>query len=74
MAATLNISAAAMARLRQLALQRGVTLGEIASELILTARQPEEAPPVRNGVPLFPSRDGEAADLRLVNTLRDADS
>ena len=46
MTTTLNISAEAMARVRQLALQRGVTLGEIASELILTARQPEAAPPV----------------------------
>ena len=73
MTTTLNISAEAMARVRQLALRRGGTLGEIASELILTARQPEEAPPVRNGVPLFPSRDSEAADLGLVNTLRDTD-
>ena len=56
MTTTLNISAAAMARVRRLALQRGVTRGEIASELILTARQPEEAPPVRR--PADPAQGG----------------
>ena len=71
MRTTLRISAEAMARVRRLADQRGVTPGEIASELILQTLPPE-GPPVRNGVPLFPAHDGESPDLELVNRLRDA--
>ena len=73
MRTTLRISAEAMARVRRLARQRGATPGEIASELILQALPPG-APPVRNGVPLFPAHDGESPDLDLVNRLRDTDS
>ena len=40
-------------------------------ELVLKALQPEEAPPVRNGVPLFAAHQHETADLDLVNQLRD---
>ena len=65
MRTTLNISAEAMARVRQLAQQRGATLGEIASELILKAVQPSDSGPVRNGVPLFYACDGDAPDLEL---------
>lgn len=76
MRTTLNLSAEALARVRQLAQQRRKTLGAIASELILQALEPEEAPEVRNGVPLFPEREdhgheGAAPDLHLVNRLRD---
>ena len=40
------------------------------------ALEPEEAPPVRNGVPVFPAtgvstREDAAPDVRLVNRLRD---
>ena len=73
MRTTLNISAEAMARVRQLAEQRGATLGSIVSELVLKALQPDEAPTVRNGVPLFPVHQTETADLGLVNQLRDED-
>jgi hypothetical protein len=62
-----------MARVRQLAEQRGATLGAIVSELVLKAFQPDEVPPVRNGVPLFPAHQHETADLELVNKLRDDD-
>jgi hypothetical protein len=71
MRTTLNISVEAMARVRQLAEQRGATLGAVVSELVLKALQPDEAPPVRNGVPLFPAHQHETADLDLVNQLRD---
>ena len=76
MRTTLNLSAEALARVRQLAQQRGKTLGTVASELILQALEPEEAPPVRNGVPVFAAagggaRDDAAPDVRLVNRLRD---
>ena len=76
MRTTLNLSAEALAKVRQLAQQRRKTLGAIASELILQALEPEEAPAVRNGVPIFPSsgsfpRADAAPDVRLVNRLRD---
>ena len=76
MRTTLNLSTEALAKVRQLAQQRRKTLGAIASELILQALEPQEAPEVRNGVPLFPVHGGpghEAAapDLDLVNRLRD---
>lgn len=76
MRTTLNLSAEALSRVRQLAQQRRKTLGAIASELILQALEPDEAPEVRNGVPLFPVRAGHGheegvPDLDLVNRLRD---
>ncbi|MDE0024200.1 MAG: hypothetical protein OXP69_07275 [Spirochaetaceae bacterium] len=69
----MNISAEAMAKVRQLSEQRGATLGAVVSELLLKALQPDEAPPVRNGVPLYPAHASATADLELVNRLRDAD-
>ena len=75
MRTTLNLSADALAVVRQLARQRGKTLGAVASELILQARRPEDAPAVGNGVPIFaapPNAQPDAApDLELVNRLRD---
>ena len=76
MRTTLNLSADALAAVRQLARQRGKTLGAIASELILQALRPGGAPAVRNGVPIFPAppnvpSDAAAPDLELVNRLRD---
>lgn len=62
-----------MAKVRQLSEQRGATLGAVVSELLLKALQPDEAPPVRNGVPLYPAHASATADLELVNRLRDAD-
>lgn len=70
---TLNISAEAMARVRQLAQQRAMPLGTIVSELIMEALQPKHAPTIRNGVPLFPVEPGTPPDLELVNRLRDGE-
>ena len=76
MRTTFNLSADALAAVRQLARQRGKTLGAIASELILQALRSKDAPAVRNGVPIFavpPAArpDAAAPDLDLVNRLRD---
>lgn len=76
MRTTLNLSAEALVAVRQLARQRGRTLGAIASELILQALRPKDAAAVRNGVPVFaapPDARSDAAvpDLELVNRLRD---
>ena len=70
----MNLSAEALAKVRQLAQQRRRTLGEVASELFLNALQPESGPSVRNGVPIFPAREGPPPDLRLINRLRDEET
>ena len=76
MRTTLNLSAEALANVRLLAQQRRESLGTVASELILKALEPREAPRIRNGVPLFSARSesknqSAASDLELVNRLRD---
>ena len=76
MRTTLNLSADALAAVRQLARQRGRTLGAVASELILQALRPKNAAAVRNGVPIFSAApdtrsDVAVPDLELVNRLRD---
>ncbi|MYH29273.1 MAG: CopG family transcriptional regulator [Acidobacteria bacterium] len=76
MRTTLNLSAEALAKVRQLARQRQKTLGAIASELILRALEHGEAPAVRNGVPVFAAEpdvidEGAPPGLELVNRLRD---
>ena len=72
MRTTLNLSADALTAVRQLARQRGTTLGAIASELILQALRPRNTAAIRNGVPIFAAPpDAAAPDLALVNRLRD---
>lgn len=76
MRTTLNLSAEALANVRQLAQQRRQTLGAVASELILAALEPAGVPAVRNGVPIFARpadsvSEAPAPDLALVNRLRD---
>ena len=77
MRTTLNLAPEAIARVRQIAAQRGQTLGAVASELILRALEPrDETRNIRNGVPVFPPNplldpDTPAPDLDLVNRLRD---
>ena len=73
MRTTLNISAEAMVKVRQLAEQRRATLGAVVSDLLLKALEPDEAPEVRNRVPLYPAHASATADLELVNRLRDED-
>lgn len=71
MRTTLNLSAEALAKVRQIAQQRRKTLGEVASELILKAMPPQSGPAERNGVTIFPAQEGPTPDLHLVNRLRD---
>jgi hypothetical protein len=61
----------AMAKVRLLSRQRGVPLGKVVSELVLEALKPRNPPKRRNGVPVFPGREGEPPDLDLVNSIRD---
>lgn len=70
----MELPAEAVTKLRRLAQDRGSTLGEVASELILEELQPESAPGVGNGVSIVPAQDGPAPDLHLVSRLRDRES
>lgn len=57
---------------RQLAQQRGMTMGQILSELARKALETKPAPRMRNGVPLFVPKPGaKKPHLALVNRLRD---
>jgi hypothetical protein len=71
MRTTLNLDPEVLTKVRILAKQRGVSLGTVVSELIRKALSPQKTPSVRNGVPIFPPRDGPPPDLELVNRLRD---
>ncbi|MCX7031371.1 MAG: hypothetical protein NTU62_14800 [Spirochaetes bacterium] len=71
MRTTLNLDPEALSKIRLLSKQRGIPLGEIASQLILKAAGVGAGSETRNGVPLFPKRSGAAPDLDLVNRLRD---
>jgi hypothetical protein len=57
---------------KQVAQQRGTTMGRVISDLVRKGLQPGKAAKMRNGVPLFEPRKGvRAPDLALVNQLRD---
>jgi len=57
---------------KQLARQRGVTMGEVVSQLIRQGLEAKNPPSVRNGVPLFVPKPGAPKPgLALVNRLRD---
>jgi hypothetical protein len=57
---------------KQLARQRGATMGQVVSQLIRQGLEPRNPARVRNGVPLFvPKAGAPKPDLALVNRLRD---
>jgi hypothetical protein len=57
---------------KQLAQQRRSTMGQIVSQLVRKALEPQQTSPVRNGIPLFtPVAGAGKPSLSLVNRLRD---
>lgn len=57
---------------KQLAEQRRATMGQVVSQLMRKALEPQGTPRVRNGVPLFtPIAGAPKPSLSLVNQLRD---
>ena len=57
---------------KQLARQRGATMGEMVSQLMRQGLEPKNPPRVRNGVPLFAPKPGaKKPSLELINRLRD---
>jgi hypothetical protein len=72
MRTTLNLDEDVLQVARQLARQRGMTAGQVISELARQALEPKSPPKLRNGVPLFTPRPGaRKPHLGLVNQLRD---
>lgn len=57
---------------RQLGRQRGMTMGQVISELVRQSLEPITSPRIRNRVPLFvPKTGAKKPYLSLVNELRD---
>lgn len=72
MRTTLDLEDELVHTAKQLARQRGATMGQIVSQLIRQGLMSKNPPRVRNGVPLFVPKSGAPKpDLALVNRLRD---
>ena len=72
MRTTLNLDEDILHIARQLAQQRGRTIGQILSELARQALEPKNPPKLRNGVPLFTPKPGaKKPHLEQINRLRD---
>lgn len=57
---------------KELARQRGTTMGKVISELVREALTRDVVSETRNGIPLFPIQPGAGVvTLELVNQLRD---
>ena len=71
MRTTLNLDPEVLNKVRILAKQKGVPLGNVVSELIRKALSPQKSQSLRNGVPIFPASEGPPPDLEVINRLRD---
>ncbi|MBW4696763.1 MAG: CopG family transcriptional regulator [Aphanocapsa lilacina HA4352-LM1] len=72
MRTTLDLEEDVLLAAKEIARQRGVSLGKVFSELARQALSGSSAVSVRNGVPLFPVREQSGiATLELINRLRD---
>jgi hypothetical protein len=69
---TLDLDENLVQAARQMARQRGTTIGRVISELALEALAPKRSAKLRNGVPLFAPRAGtRKPHSTLVAELRD---
>ena len=72
MRTTLEIADDVLLAAKSIAAQRGVSAGQVASELMRAGLQRAPAGATRNGVPIFAARPGASVvTLDLVNRLRD---
>lgn len=72
MRTTLNIDEDVLLAAKEIAKQRGATVGEILSELARQALTHEAKTTTRNDLPIFPIQpDAGIVTLELVNQLRD---
>ena len=75
MRTTIDIEDDVLQSAREIAENRGTTIGKVLSDLARKALTPRTVPSVRNGVPLIPRRPkgSPKATMALVNRLRDDD-
>ena len=72
MRTTLDLEEDVLLATKEIARQRGVSLGKVLSDLARQALSCQEAATERNGVPLFPIQPGASVVTpELVNQLRD---
>ncbi len=72
MRTTLNLEEDIFFATKELARQRGVSIGKVLSDLARQALSRQEVSQSRNGVPLFPvASKPSVVTLELVNQLRD---
>jgi len=72
MRTTLDIDQDVLLAAKEMAKQRGVSMGKVLSDLARQALTRQAATATRSGVPLFPRQpDAAVVTLELVNQLRD---
>ena len=72
MRTTLDLDIDLLQAAKEIASTRGLSAGQVVSELLRKALQPAKAARVRNGVPLLSRRAGSPPlTMALVNRLRD---
>ena len=72
MRTTVDLDEDVLLAAREVAGQRGVSIGRVISDLVRQALSQREAASIRNGVPLIPIQPGAViTTLELVNKLRD---
>lgn len=72
MRTTVDIEEDVLLAAKEIAKQRGTTLGHVLSELARQALTPQVSPTTKHGVPQFPIQpDAGVVTLELVNRLRD---
>jgi hypothetical protein len=69
---TLDIEDDVLLAAKEIAQQRGLSMGKVLSDLVREALTREAVYSTRHGVPVFPTRpEGGVVTLELVNRLRD---
>jgi hypothetical protein len=72
MRTTLDLDEDLILAAKELAVRNSRTMGQIISQLVRKALEPDESPLIRNGIPLFKPQPGSAKpSLELINLLRD---
>ena len=72
MRTTVDLEEDVLRAAKEIACQRGVSIGKVLSDLARQALAPAAPASVRNGIPLFPvQRDAQIVTLELVNQLRE---
>jgi hypothetical protein len=72
MRTTLDIDEDVLRAAKEIAQQRGATVGHVVSDLLRTALTRQTPGSTRNGFPLFPIQpDAKIVTLEMVNQLRD---